>query len=323
MKALVTGATGFIGSHLTEKLLKAQFDVNCLVRNTSDLKWLEGLNVKLVKGDCCDRDSLEECTKGYDYIFHLAGLTKACRREEFYAVNSKGTKNLIESVVKNSPDVKRFVYLSSLSAFGPHIGSLHCEDQKPHPVSDYGKSKLEGERVVLGYSSKVAISILRPAAVYGPRDKDFFLIFKFIKRGIMPYWGDGRVSLIYIDDLVDAIMLAAENKNAIGKIYSLSDGAAYSFNEVIKEISLALDVKVLKVRLPRYILPVVGFLGDGISKIMGINSMINSDKVKELRYADWICDIEEISRDLNFEPKTDIKKGMRWTADWYRIHRWL
>ncbi len=324
MKALVTGANGFIGSHLAEKLFKMGYDVSCLVRETSDLKWLEGLEIKFIKGDFSLKDFSKDYIRNYDYIFHLAGLTKTNCKEDFYSVNTKGTEDIIKSVAKNNPNVLRFVYLSSLSAFGPRLNiNLSDENQNPQPVSDYGKSKLKGEEAVLKFRSMLPVTILRPAAVYGPRDKDFFLIFRFVKKRIMPYWGDGRISLIYVDDLIDAIILAAETENAVGKTYCLSDGITYSNSEVINEISSALDVKVFKVKVPRIILPTVGFFVERISKIMGTSSMINSDKVKELKFTDWVCDITEASNDLGFKPKVRIKEGIKWTADWYRIHKWL
>jgi len=324
MKALITGATGFIGSHLAEKLFKRGYEVSSLVRKTSDLKWLEGLDIRLIEGDCSDKDSLNRCVEGYDYIFHLAGLTKANCKDDFYSVNTKGTENIIEAVERCTPEIKRFIYVSSLSAFGPRVNSeLPSEDHKPHPVSDYGKSKLRGEEAVLKYSDKVPVSILRPSAVYGPRDKEMFLIFKLIKSGFLPYWGDGYTSLIYIDDLVDAIMLAVEKEDAVGKTYFISDGMVYSNREIVEEIASAMDVKVYKIKLPKSFLPAIGFFGEGISKIMGKSTMLNRDKVKELMYADWVCDITKARNDLCFEPRVGIKVGIKWTADWYRIHKWL
>jgi nucleoside-diphosphate-sugar epimerase len=324
MKALITGATGFIGSHLAEKLLKRGYEVSCLVRGTSNHRWLEGLDIKLIEGDCSVKDSLNRCVKGYDYIFHLAGLTKACCKDDFYSVNTKGTENIIEAVRRCNEGVKRFVYLSSLSAFGPRVNSnLPSENHKPHPVSDYGKSKLKGEEAVLKYSDTLPVSILRPAAVYGPRDREFFLFFKLIKSGFLPYWGNGYTSLIYVDDLIDAIILAVEKEESVGKTYFISDGIVYANSEIVNEIASAIGVKVYKIRLPKSFLPTIGFFGEGISKIMGKSTMINRDKVKEFMYTDWICDITKAKNDLCFEPKVGIKVGIKWTADWYRIHKWL
>ncbi|MBI4698054.1 MAG: NAD(P)-dependent oxidoreductase [Nitrospirae bacterium] len=324
MKALVTGATGFIGSHLTEELIKRGYEVTCLVRKASNLRWLERLDAKFVQGDCSDSDSLSACVKYHDYIFHLAGLTKANCKEDFYTVNTKGTENIIQAAARHDTKIRRFVHVSSLSAFGPVLSTaLPSDDSEPHPVSDYGRSKLKAEEAVMSHRSAVPVCVLRPAAVYGPRDQELFLLFKFINRGFIPYWGDGSVSMLYVDDLVNAIILSAESEKAVGKIYFISDGRIYSNNEIINEIASALSINVNKIRLHRSLLPAIGFFSQGISKIIGKRTMINRDKLRELMYTDWVCNITNAKNDLCFQPRVEIKKGIKWTADWYKIHKWL
>lgn len=324
MKALITGATGFIGSHLAERLLKLGYDVSCLVRNTSGIRWLEDLDIHLIRGDLTDKDLLVHSVKGVDYIFHIAGVTKTIQREEFYFSNSRITEMLIETVVENNPDVRRFIYMSSLSAFGPWTDcAIPTENETPHPVSDYGKSKLLGEQAVLRYSDKVAVTILRPCAVYGPRDKEFFLIFKLVNNRLLPYWGEGRLSLIYIEDLIESIVLASNEEKAIGKTYFISDGMVYSNSAVIDEIASSLGVRVNRIMVPRFLLLPIGFFSEIISKIMRNQSMINSDKMKEIRHSHWVCDISRAKKDLKFTPRIGLKKGIKWTADWYRIHKWM
>jgi len=320
MKALVTGATGFIGSHLCEELIRRGYQVTCLVREKSDLKWIENIDLKLVIGDCTSIDSLFDAINGVDYIFHLAGLTKACSRDDFFCANTTGTENLIKAVAEKNPKVKRFVYLSSLAAAGPSInGSPLKEDAEPHPVSSYGKSKLEGERTVLRYKDRVPITILRPSAVYGPRDKDFFMFFKMLKKGVSPYWGKCYYSLIYVDDLLQGIILAAENKKAEGELYFLADSKFYTNDEIVSAISSALGTKAIRLRVPRFIMPFFAYIGERLKR----QGIVNRDKVNELSYSHWICDIKKAREELDFIPKVGIKEGMKWTADWYRIHRWL
>jgi len=323
MKALVTGGSGFIGSHLVERLLKNEYEVSCLIRKTSNLRWLEGFNIRLIEGDCIDKGSLNNLCD-FDYIFHLSGLTKSNRSEEFYTVNTKATENIMEVIARNNRGIKRFVYLSSLSAFGPNLqNTLPNEDCNPHPVSDYGNSKLMGENTVLRYKDILPISILRPTVVYGPRDKEMFLFFKLINMGLFFWWGKSHISLVYIDDLIDAIMLAAEREEAVGETFFISDGAVYSNEEVINEIADALGVRLTKLRIPRKVLPVIGSLANGISRITKKTTMINRDKIKELMYSDWVCDISKAKSKLDFMPKVRTREGIKWTADWYRIHRWL
>lgn len=325
MRALVTGASGFVGSHLVERLIKEGFEVFCLRRRGSDIRWLEGFNVRFVQGDCSDRDSLKDSIKGYDYIFHLAGVIKANSEAEFYKVNEKGTENLIEAVVRDNPNIKRFVYLSSLAAYGPSLkaDSLPSENGLPHPVSAYGKSKLKGEEAVLKYSSNIPVCILRPSVVYGPRDRQFYLFFKLINSGFAPYWGEGRTSLVYIDDLIDAIILSIKKDEAVGGIYFISDGEVYSNTQIIDEIASSLDKRVFKFRLPRPLLPLIGIFADGIGKISGKATMVNKDKIREIMYNDWVCDITKARRELGFNPTIGIKRGMRWTAEWYKNNKWI
>jgi len=325
VKALITGASGFIGSHLTQRLVDMGYEVYCLRRGGSDTRWLRGLNVNFVYGDCCDSGSLEGCIKDYDYVFHLAGLIKANNEKDFYMVNERGTENLIETIGRGSRNIKRFVYLSSLSAHGPASGAEAppSEDDRPHPVSHYGRSKLKGEEVVIRHSSELPVSILRPSVVYGPRDRQFRLFFRLINKGIAPYWGRGHTSLVYIDDMIDAIVLSATRDEAIGRVYFISDGMVYSNDRILEEIERAVGKRARRLRLPRVLLRLVGILGDGIGKITGRTTMINRDKIKEIMYNDWVCNIKRAREELGYSPKVDIREGMRWTAEWYRIHGWI
>jgi nucleoside-diphosphate-sugar epimerase len=320
MKALVTGATGFIGSHLCEELARRGYQVTCLVREKSDLKWIENIDLTFITGDCKNIDSLFSAVTDNDYVFHLAGLTKACSRDDFFCANTEGTENLIKAVAEKNPKIKRFVYLSSLAAAGPsNNGSPLREDAEPRPVSSYGRSKLEGERAVLKYQDTIPVTILRPSAVYGPRDKDFFIFFKMLKQGVFPYWGKCYYSLLYVDDLIEGIILAATNKKAEGELYFLADSTFYTNEEIVHAISSALGTRAIRLRVPRFVMPFFAYIGERIKR----PGIINRDKMNELSYSHWICDVKKAREDIGFIPKVRIKEGMKWTADWYRIHRWL
>jgi len=321
MKALVTGATGFIGSYLVEELLKRDYKVTCLVRKTSSLKWLEGLDINLAYGDCIEKQSLLNAVVGFDYVFHLAGLTKARNEKDFFAVNAAGTENLINAVTEKNPGIKRFIHLSSLAAAGPSRNlSPVTETAEPKPVSEYGKSKLEGERIVLRYRSRIPLTIIRPPAVYGPRDKDMFTLFKMLKKGIFLWWGKCYYSLLYVDDLVRGIIISAESKAAEGEIYYMADGNVYSNKDIAAAISFALNARPVRVRIPKMIMPLFANIGQRLSNKSNI---INRDKIRELQHPYWICDPAKSKEKLGFIPKIGIKEGMKWTADWYRIHQWL
>jgi nucleoside-diphosphate-sugar epimerase len=320
MRALVTGATGFIGSHLCEELVKRGYKVTCLSRSSSNLKWIENLDIRLSKGDCTDRDSLLELVESADYVFHLAGLTKATSERDFFSINSKGTENLIKAVSERNPRLKRFVYLSSLAAAGPsRDGKPLKEVAEAAPVSCYGESKLEGEKAVLRYRDSIPVTILRPPAVYGPRDRDMLVMFKMIKKGIFFDLGKCYYSLLYVDDLVQGIILCAENEKAEGKVYFLSDTEFYTGEQIAMEISSALDVKALPLKVPKFAMSFFAFIGEKINK----QGIINRDRIKDFKHSHWICDPQRVREEIGFIPKVGLKEGIKWTADWYRIHRWL
>ena len=321
MKALVTGATGFIGSHLTSELIKSGYDVTCLLRRSSSLRWIDALDVKKAYGDCLDRDSLYDALGGFDYIFHLAGLTKAASVKDFYEVNVKGTENLLGAVIAKNPGVKRFIYISSLAAAGPSANGMPLSEvSKPHPVSDYGKSKLEAEYKVLNLRERLPVTIIRPPAVYGPRDKDFLVFFKFIKKGIFPSFGNGRYSMIYVEDLVRGIIESSRSSECAGEVFFLSDKNIYSNRDIADAISSALGKKPYKIRIPRIFLSLIFGITGKLGKKTGI---INIDKMKEIIHPHWVCDSSAARQRFGFAPAASLKEGIKWTADWYRIHRWL
>lgn len=319
MRALITGATGFIGSHLCEELIKRGYEVTCLLREHSNSQWIESLKLTPVTGDCTQIETLSNISNDYDYIFHLAGLTKACTTKDFFDANVKGTENILQVASRNK-NLKRFIYLSSLSATGPSKnGTPVNEDVEPKPVSRYGESKLGGEEAVLKYSDKVPVTILRPPAVYGPRDRDFLVFFKMIKKGFYPEWGKCYYSLLYVDDLIQGILLSAEKKKSQGRIYFLSGTKIYKGTEIAEAISSVLNVEVRQLRIPKFVMPFFAYISERVNK----KGIINRDKVRELKYSHWICDAQKAREEIGFQTKATLKDGVQWTADWYRIHRWI
>jgi nucleoside-diphosphate-sugar epimerase len=320
MRALVTGATGFIGSHLVEELLKRGYRVTCLLRRTSSLQWIEGLEVSIKYGDCLDMESLRAAVRDVDIVFHLAGLTKATRAKDFFSVNAQGTDNLLEAVLSDNPGLKRFVHLSSLAAVGPSLnGSPVDEETAPRPVSSYGKSKLQAEAAVNRHRDKVPVTIIRPPAVYGPRDRDMFVFYRMLKRGIYPYWGECLYSLLYVDDLVKGIVASAGSPEAEGETFFLSEND-YSNEHIARVIAEAVGKRPVRLRIPNRMMPVIAGIS---SRLAGRKSIINYDKVKELCHPRWTCSPSKANARLGFSPKIKINEGIKWTTNWYRIHQWL
>jgi nucleoside-diphosphate-sugar epimerase len=320
MKALITGATGFIGSHLSEALINSGFTVSCLIRPSSNLRNINEINAIKVIGDCTDLESLYDAVKGVDYVFHLAGLTKASKDEDYYNANVKGTENIVNALLRVNPKIKRFVYLSSLAAVGPSIdGSALTEDSEPMPVSIYGRTKLEGERIVLKHKRDIPVTIIRPPAVYGPRDRDLLVFFKLVNSGFVPYWGKSYYSFIYVEDLINGIILSALSDSAIGEVFFIADSNIYSNDDIINAMADAVMKRPFKVYVPGFLMTALGFLSKRIS---GVN-IINPDKIKEIKYPYWICDTKKVKNLLNFEPMVKIDEGFKQTARWYIINKWL
>ncbi len=320
MKALVTGGTGFIGSHLVEKLLDEGFEVHCIVRNPAKLRFLEGLNAKIIKADCTDKESLRKIDWNFDYIFNLSGITKAKSYEEFYKSNYIGTKNLVEIVAELNLSLKRFIHVSSLAAVGPCRDGIPVdENTNAHPVSEYGKSKLLGEKAVEHFKDKIPITIIRPPAVYGPRDTDFLTFFKMIKAGVVFYFIEGRYSMIYVDDLVNGIILSAKNENTAGEKLFIANSHAYTTCQIVEVISKVLKKKPLKIKIS----PTIGKFFVGLFQKFDKTSIINNDKLKELMQPCWVCYTTKAEHLLGFKAKTTLEEGMERTAKWYRENQWL
>jgi dihydroflavonol-4-reductase len=326
LKALVTGANGFVGSHLVEGLLSKGYQVICLVRKTSNLRWLSGLNVEYVNADISEKGSLKNVLEDIDFVFHVAGLTKAKSKEEYFKANYEGTKNLLEACVKDNPQIKRFVYISSQAAVGPGKDDRSLDETAPcNPITDYGKSKLEGEKIVLEYSSKLPVTIIRPPAVYGPRDSDILSFFKVTNYGFKTFFGKGEsyLSLCYIEDLINGIILAAESPKATGQIYFIADDQIYSWKEAFRIVAKVLNKKTITLRIPKVFLYAIAFVLENVARLLGKPTVINMQKVREITQKYWLCDVSKAKKELGFSPKYSLEEGAKKTVRWYKEKGWL
>lgn len=320
VKALVTGATGFIGSCLAEALVKRGDEVTCLVRETSDRSRLGPLGVCFVEGELGRPETFREKIAGIDVVYHLAGLTKAARPELFFRANAEGTANLVEALALVSRGECRLVYVSSLAAAGPSLDGIPVREETPeHPVSAYGESKLAGEKAVRSAGAAVPFTIIRPPAVYGPRDRDFLVIFRAIKKHVFPFWGLSHYSMIYVEDLVRGIIGAAEHPAALGETFFLAFPEIVTNEDIAGAIASALGRRPFRVPVPLALMSLLGAAAQKIDK----KGIINTDRIKDFQYRRWTCDAGKAARMLGFRPEVDLRKGISWTADWYRTHKWI
>lgn len=318
MKALVTGANGFIGSHLCEALLKRGYEVRGLVRKTSNLEWLKGLDLELVYGSLEDEESLSRAVEGVEVVYHTAAVVRARQKADFVRVNYEGTERLARVAV--SAGVKRFVLFSSVAAAGPvQTGSSLSDKEDPTPVSSYGRAKLEAERAVLKYKEKVHLIILRFPAVYGPRDRDGLMMWRMFSRGVAPIMG-GTFSLVYVEDAVRAAILAGEKSCPSGSVFFISDGNCYSYYELARVWQEITGKRVLCFRVPK----APAFFAASLNQWLNQEGAIfNPDKVRELCQECWVCTDPRAETELGFKPEFDLRKGAERTLQWYKEKGWL
>lgn len=325
MKVLVTGGTGFIGSHLIEALLQKRMQVRCLLRKSSDRKWIKDLPVECAFGDCRDPASLKDAVKGVDLVFHSAGITKAVKRETFFEVNAYGTENLIQACLQHNPHLEKFIYVSSQAAAGPSPnGSRKKETDPCRPVSPYGQSKRMGEELALSHAHKLPLLILRPSAVYGPRERDIYFFFRLLARGIhlCPSDPDQHLSLCYVQDVVQAILLSAEAK-AQSETFFISDGQDYPIGKIGDAFAQALGIHAFRLCVPKWVLVGIASFSEYVSRVSKKPPLINKGKVEEMVQRNWVCDIAKATTVLNYAPATTLGRGAQLTVDWYRKENWL
>ncbi|MEK6705741.1 MAG: NAD-dependent epimerase/dehydratase family protein [Bdellovibrionota bacterium] len=331
MKALVTGASGFIGSTLVETLVQKDFDVRVLMRRSSSAANLEGMKYTRIDGDLSDFESLKRAVQGTNYVFHLAGLTAARDEEVFFKANAAGTELLARAVSETSGLPSRFVYISSLAAAGPSSSTEpRTEDQVEKPVSAYGRSKLQGERELFKYKDKFPITIVRPPMVYGPKDKGVFVVIRTVNRGLMPILkgssspdGHKYYSAVHVDDLCNGIMLAATSNDSLGEIFYISGDGIYSYQELLNTMARCLKKRGLRFSVPGGVIKAVAAGFSVIGAVTGGSFPINLDKVNELIPDFWTCSNNKAKELLHFSPKFDLEIGMSQTIEWYKQKKWI
>lgn len=333
-KVIITGASGFIGSFLVEKALSLGWQVWAGVRKSSSREYLQDSRIEFVDLEFSNVNrltgQLSDFVEKYgeiDYIIHNAGVTKCLNSDDFDKINFKYTANLIEAINTANISLGKFVLMSSLSAYG--IGDeVNYTPIKtvdiPNPNTAYGESKIKAERFL---EEKAAFSyiIMRPTGVYGPREKDYFLMLKTVKSGLDVGAGfkSQHLTFIYVKDLVDAVYLALES-SVRNKGYFVADGDVYTDKEYTALVKKILGKKyVLSLKVPLSVLKVISVISEEVSKFTKKPSTLNRDKYKIMKQRNWECDITPLVQDLGFSPKYNLERGLRESVEWYKKNHWL
>ncbi len=322
MKILITGATGFIGSHLVGALSAKDDEIYALVRDPQRLAQPSGRPVRALTGDLFN---IPDLPAGLDIVYHLAGLTKTLKKKDYYTVNRKGTASLFDALDRQGLRPK-VVVLSSVASGGPsEKGGRRTEDDPPRPVTPYGESKRGGEEEALARKDRFPIVILRVAAVYGPRDSDFLSLFRYVRSGIVPIIGFKRrpFSLCYVKDLVQALSLAAKIPLPSGEILNIADPEPYTLDQFGRAAADAMGVAAKKFMIP-FGLAFVGVLAMKLlSSIVRKPTTLSMDKYRDYRQPGWAVDVAKARARLGFESRTPLEAGMRETVAWYVENGWL
>ncbi len=327
MKVLVTGATGFLGGHVAEQLAARGDTVRAMVRRTSNKKHLESLRgVELFEGSVEQAGRVGEAVDGVDAIVHCAGIVKARSSDEFFTVNVGGTSNLVDAARKLGKRLKRFVHVSSLEAVGPSVDGRPVPADQENPVTAYGRSKLAAEKVVLAAKDDIAVTLLRPGAIYGPRDGEIFEMFKSIQRGLLPLVGDGSAKgvWIYATDCAQACLRAIDGDVPSGRTYFVDDGCgALPLRTMLADAERALGKKALvRASLPVPVFMTVARGIEAFGRLSGKAVMLTREKAAML-LQDWVCSSEDTRKELGWEPKVLWSEGVVKAVAWYRDNGWL
>lgn len=319
LKILITGANGFVGSHIVEELLDKKYQVTCIVRKTSDLKWINSLPLSYKYGDLSDKNFVELCVKDADIIIHCAGTVRAFTKEEYFNVNVEYTKNICEAVLNVKKDLKKFIFISSQAAMGPSTSEKPRKlSDKEMPVSDYGLSKLAAEEEIKKlFDGKIPYTILRPASVYGPRDKDIFIFFNLVHKHLRPKTIQKRfIQLVYVKDVAKAVIASIENPKSDNKLYYLAEEKAYTWADIGITISKSVGRKAIPIPLPDFVFKFAGIIAQTFSHIIGKPAVLNRQKITEMLQKYWTADTKPAESDLDIE-FTKLEIASKITYNWY------
>lgn len=327
-KLLITGANGFVGSWVVEEAIKQGYHVYAGVRKTSNLQYLKDPRINFFYYSFDKEDKLREQlrTEFFDYIILNAGVTTAKNKEDYFKINAGYTRKFCKLLIEEKVIPKKLVYISSLASYGPaelQMKQILDHESTPHPTTWYGESKLQAEQFIHNFK-QIPHIILRPTAVYGPRDVDMVSVYKTVKMGIAPKIGAGTMdaTFIYVKDLANLIVSTLD-KPAVNKSYFVGDGSLYPIQQLNSHLSEIFGNKTLKVTIPFAIMKIASFFSEQIGKIRGVVPILNQNKVKEYFARSFAIDTQDLKKDFNFAPSYDLKEGLRETIAWCQANNLL
>lgn len=324
--AVVTGGTGFVGSHLVDLLLEKGYEVKCITRKSSDLRWLNDKDVKIFDCGLYDKEALKEIIKDADYVYHVAGVVKSKTKEGFFKGNVDTTRTLIEAALESKSNLKRFLVVSSQTVTGPSLdGKPVNEETECHPITTYGKSKLEEEKLVLSFKDKLPITICRAPAVYGERDTEIFIYFKTFSKGLTTTIGfnEKKLSLIHVLDLVNGFYLAATNEKSNGQIYFISSEEFYTWPQINDITSKIIGKKPIVIKVPHFMVYTIAAIAQFAAMFSSKPATLNIEKARDITQQYWICDTSKAVNELGYHQKISIEEGIKRTVEWYRKMKWF
>jgi nucleoside-diphosphate-sugar epimerase len=324
MRALVTGANGFLGAWLVRRLRAEGHSVRALVRPGSEPGPLAGLDVELARGDVTDAAGLPEAVRDRDVIFHLAGIRRAPRREDFFRVNAEGTRLLLEACAAHAPGLARFVLCGSLASVGP--SAVPRREEEPFaPREWYGESKAESERLTLSFADRLPVTVARPTRITGPGDKENLLFFRLASRGIHLAFGrqERPLSWVDVEDCARAMVLLAERPEAVGQAFFVASPDLTSIEGLQREVARALGRRTRTVNIPPAALRGIASLADVASRLLGRHLPINRKLVEQVLAPGWVCDPGKARRVLGFETRVTLRDSLDRSAAWYREVGWI
>lgn len=308
----MTGGSGFVGGHLVRHLLQRGYDVSCLVRPTSAPGALAALPVARVSGSYFDLESLRRAVRGMDIVFHAGAVLNAPDWTGYQKTNVEGTANILQACAEADPGLRRFVYVSSISAAGP------ARDKKPlretdecQPVSLYGKSKYQAELAAAGFFDRLPIVIVRPPNVLGAGQRELLAVMKLLRRRIVPLIGrrEKQTSICFVQDLVRALVLAAEHDRAIGRTYFVAASEAYSWRGIMAQLLRAMDLK-FALKIPHPLLLGVAIASEAVSGLTGKAPLVTRRDLSSARDNYWLCDAGLIREELGFRAEVEFAAGI-------------